>query len=217
MLGLIAKDICLLKQRARFFIILLIIGIAYSLYTDPVFVVGYLIFICAMFASSTVSYDEFDNCYPFLMTLPVTPRIYVMEKYVFGLLMTFGSFLISCALYYTGTIYQHHTIALRDDIFNLLMLVPLPMVILSILLPIIFKFGYERSRMIFLLLGGGTAIFCFGISYLIKKLSITLPSWIRNLDSLTPVQCCVIAWLFGILIVSISICISIHFMKKKEL
>lgn len=36
-----------------------------------------------MFTATTISYDGFDNCYLFLMTLPVTRKKYVNEKYLF--------------------------------------------------------------------------------------------------------------------------------------
>ena len=62
--------------------------------TDATFVSGYISIVFAMFAISTISYDEYDNGNAFLFTLPFSRKEYVLSKYVFGgALCLFGSLL----------------------------------------------------------------------------------------------------------------------------
>ena len=93
MKGLLIKDFKLLKNQKNFFIILIAIVIGMSAYMEDVsFIIGYLTFICSMFTLSSISYDEFDNGYAFLFSLPITRKGYVLEKYSFGLIVG----IISC-------------------------------------------------------------------------------------------------------------------------
>ena len=79
------KDLCLLLQRSRAMIIMVGVGVIIGFSTDGGFLIGYLTMISAILSIGTISYDEFDNGYPFLLTLPVTRKSYVMAKYLFCL------------------------------------------------------------------------------------------------------------------------------------
>ena len=89
MKGMLIKDFRILKYQGKtLFLMLLVVAVLMNLITDvgPTFIVGYITIIFSLFTVTTVSYDEFDNCYLFLMTLPVTRKNYVNEKYLFALL-----------------------------------------------------------------------------------------------------------------------------------
>ena len=81
MKGLMIKDFRLMFRRKRSFIFILLCGFIVNFSTDAEFFVGWLMLIGSLFALSTIAYDEHDNCYPFLMTLPITRKGYVIEKY----------------------------------------------------------------------------------------------------------------------------------------
>lgn len=51
--------------------------------------------ICSMFSLSTISYDEFDNGNAFLFSLPITRKGYVIEKYIFGIMLGVISLILS--------------------------------------------------------------------------------------------------------------------------
>ena len=53
-------------------ILLIVIGMI-SFTEDVSFPLGFLTFALSLFTLSTISYDEFDNGYAFLFTLPITP------------------------------------------------------------------------------------------------------------------------------------------------
>ena len=86
MRGLICKDLRLMLVQKNFFIMLAFVAfVCMAALDDPAFVVMYVTLIFTSFLLSTMSYDEFDNGYPFLFTLPITRKLYVQEKYVLGM------------------------------------------------------------------------------------------------------------------------------------
>lgn len=81
MRGLICKDLRLMLVQKNFFIMLAFVAfVCMAALDDPAFVVMYVTLIFASFLMSTMSYDEFDNGYPFLFTLPISRKLYVQEK-----------------------------------------------------------------------------------------------------------------------------------------
>ena len=88
MTGLLIKDFRLLKVQKNFFTLIVFILLGMILFSeDNFFAVSFATFIFSLFSTSTVSYDEFDNGNPFLFSLPVTRKGYVLEKYCFGLIL----------------------------------------------------------------------------------------------------------------------------------
>ena len=91
MKGLLIKDFKLMKEQKNFLLIILIITIGMSLFTNDLsFALGFLTFIVSLFSLSTTSYDEFDNGNAFLFTLPITRSKYVIEKYYLSMILGIG-------------------------------------------------------------------------------------------------------------------------------
>ena len=72
MKGLFVKDIELMKQQKQFFILVVVMEVILNLAGSGSvsFATGYFTIVTAIFAITTISYDEFDNGLAFLMTLP---------------------------------------------------------------------------------------------------------------------------------------------------
>ena len=81
MRGLICKDLRLMMVQKNFLIMLAAVAlVSLAAMDDPMFVIMYMTLIFTSFILSTMSYDEFDNGFPFLFTLPITRKLYVREK-----------------------------------------------------------------------------------------------------------------------------------------
>ncbi len=91
--GLMEKDLRILLQRKQVFLIFIVLAVFLCMTQGSVFVVGYLPLISVMLAVGTISYDEFDNGYPFLMTLPITRKTDAAEKYLFCLFTVLGAWI----------------------------------------------------------------------------------------------------------------------------
>ena len=87
-------------QGRTLFLMLIVVAMIMSLadLSSPSFIVSYITIIFSFFTATTVSYDEYDNCYLFLMTLPVTRKGYVNEKYVFGFISTCTAWLVGVTI-----------------------------------------------------------------------------------------------------------------------
>ena len=80
--GLLIKDLCLMGEiRKLLLIILFVTAIFIFNGTSSTFLTGYIMIIIAFLVGMTISYDEMNNGLAFLMTLPVTRRQYVAEKF----------------------------------------------------------------------------------------------------------------------------------------
>ena len=100
MKGLLIKDIRLLKGQSTILLALLVLVAVFMGVVSDVssfFVVAYITIFFSIFVASTISYDEYDNGYLFLMTLPVTRKKYVNEKYIFGILISIFAWCVGMA------------------------------------------------------------------------------------------------------------------------
>ena len=96
MRGLICKDLRLMMVQKNFLIMLAAVAlVSLAAMDDPMFVIMYMTLIFTSFILSTMSYDEFDNGFPFLFTLPITRKLYVREKYVLALLSGAAAWVLS--------------------------------------------------------------------------------------------------------------------------
>lgn len=148
MRAMLIKDVNLLKGQKQFFGALLVMIILFTvIQSDPTFSITYTTFMFAILTMTTMSYDDFENGMCYLLTLPVSRREYVTEKYIFGVLSSLcgciGASLVTVAAgYIKGTAYpwEEWTATVISCTFLLSL-------VLSVTTPIQLKFGSEKSRM----------------------------------------------------------------------
>lgn len=140
MRGLLIKDYRLLwNQRRTFGIMMLIWMIVVVTNTNPVFAVSYLIFICSIMAINTISYDQHENGITFLLSLPVSRKQYVREKYLL--------FLINLA---AAVLFSVLFILIPGNIEGTVVVYLIGMVVLaiSLMMPVSLIFGAEKGRLV---------------------------------------------------------------------
>ena len=150
MKGLFVKDIELMKQQKQFFILVVVMEVILNLAGSGSvsFATGYFTIVTAIFAITTISYDEFDNGLAFLMTLPVTRKQYVAEKYLLGAGLTAVAWGIATI---TGVICKGVAElqgCLSETIIGSLIDIPLALLMLAVSLPLVIHFGAEKGRYI---------------------------------------------------------------------
>jgi len=95
MKGLLIKDLKLIKRRGIF---LLLVVAVYSIFQlgsgNSEMGVGFATLMVGAFSFTAITYDEYENGMPFLLTLPVKRKDYVREKYVFAFLIITATWLI---------------------------------------------------------------------------------------------------------------------------
>ena len=147
MLGLIKKDFLLIKANLKSMIIIFVIYImlAFQGTFDVTFIIpliGIMLFI------STFSYDDFNNWNSYAVTLPNGRKNVVRAKYIASIILTIilaaVALTIGIGISYTKT----NSINLDEIISSLMGTMLSSIIIISLLYPIVFKFGATNGRII---------------------------------------------------------------------
>ena len=217
MKGLIIKDFSLLKNQKIFFIAIVILALITLIAgMDPMFIVSYTTLVLSMFTLSTLSYDEYDNGYPFLFSLPITRKTYVIEKYAFGFLISFGTWMVTLLL---STLYQLIKTSNFDIAAWLLSCaVFLVMIVFlnSLMIPLQLKFGGEKGKIAIFGVFIMVAILGFVIAQVSELLGI---DWMLILNQLSNMNLYILmAAVAGVAILSvpISFAFSLKIMNHKQ-
>lgn len=218
MKGLFIKDFCLLRNQKQFFGILLVMVIMFSmLYANPSFILSYMVIMFSVVTITTISYDEAENGMAYIMTLPVSRKEYVREKYILTLVMVVSGFLIASA-FTAASVFLRRNIEFSFEEWCAVGIscTLIAACSLSILLPVEFKFGAEKSRMAYMAVfvcGFGGAVL---IAKLCKLAGIDINEVLNSIfeEHLTTVIAGIL--IFAAVIVIISYRISVHVMTKRE-
>lgn len=213
MKGLLAKDVALFMQRKKSFIFIAAWAVVMCFAIDDggSFVLGWITIIVSMFAVSSITYDEYDNCYPFLMSLPVTPKIYAVEKYVFGFICGIVSWVFGAAIYMIQGLVTKSLGNPAEAILTMLAFIPIFVLFNDISLPIDLKFGTEKGRTYILIFMAAV----FGIVFIIGK--YLRPDLAQlNLEEITGPVFVGGLFLVSAIATAISVALSIGIMNKKE-
>ena len=216
MKGLFVKDIELMKQQKQFFILVVVMGVILNLAGGSgsvSFATGYFTIVTAIFAITTISYDEFDNGLAFLMTLPVTRKQYVAEKYLLGAGLTAVAWGIATI---TGVICKGVAElqgCLSETIIGSLIDIPLALLMLAVSLPLVIHFGAEKGRYIAMVMW---AIIFVVVYILIKTMGLSadaVDAWLNGLNRGMVLAGVV---LFTVIVYMGSFGIGVRLMEKKE-
>lgn len=152
MKGLLVKDLQYMLSQKTFFIMIITLGIALSFLTASAgFVVGYIVFILGFFTLNTITFDEMENGFAYLFTLPISRKIYVLEKYIYGILASVIATVVAVTLGVASNfiIHQGET---TDILITGAVSFGLVCVFLALNLPIHLRFQGEKARMVLVML-----------------------------------------------------------------
>ncbi len=213
MKSLLVKDFSLMMQRGRVLLFLVIWGVGMTFVMDSSsFVVGWIVCIAAITSLSTISYDEYDNCMPFLLSLPVTRRGYAVEKYLFSVLFGAGFWVLSLGIVVVCGLFNGKGYSLTEDLPGMVLILALTFFILAVSIPPQLKWGAEKGRIVMLLI---YAVFGAG-AFLLSRFGDSLSGIGARLSAL-PMWGVVLGVLgLGAVLTVLSALISIHIMEKKE-
>lgn len=147
MLGLIKKDFLLIKANSKSMAIIFVIYLmlAFQGTFDVTFIVpliGIMLFI------STFSYDDFNNWNSYAVTLPDGRKNVVRAKYIASIILTIVLGILSLAIGVGIGYAKTNSINLDEIISSLMGTILSSVIIISLLYPIVFKFGATNGRII---------------------------------------------------------------------
>lgn len=219
MKGLLIKDFQLAKTQGKMLLIVaLVIGVFMEIAgMSEGFVTGYITIIMSVFAATSISYDEYENCFSFLLVLPVSRKEYVNEKYVFSGILIFSAWLVGLTVGSVFRIIRGEPVLSAEWLAGCFSYITVAVVFLSLMLPLRLKFEGEKGRVVLpitiaamgiLIYGGVKLANLVGIDVTgssIKVLNQMGAAGIMAMLVIIPVAAAVISW----------IC-SRHILEKKE-
>ena len=214
MRGLFEKDFRLLCQNRQTLVLFLMMAGFLGLTQNGTFVLGYLSFMFSILLTSTISYDEMDQGFEFLMTLPVTPKTYVQEKYGFCTVGVIFSVILSGIIYLTAKGIHGEQILLGEELLTVLIFVPIVWCVIAIMVPIQLKFGAEKGRIAILMVYGGSAFLLYFVLKWIGEENVKLMT--NFLNQWKPEALVLGGFLLSGLVLVISYGISRRIMEQKE-
>lgn len=157
MLGLIKKDLLMLRSNFRLWIILLFIYIAISFQGETNFMF-LLPFMSIVTMLSTFSYDNYNKWDAYVITLPDGRKNSVKAKYIATILLIVVTIVIITILSLIITYARTKVIDFENIFDNLLGAIFATTLLQSFMYPTIYKFGVEKARMVIFILILGIAV-----------------------------------------------------------
>lgn len=213
MSGLILKDLYVMKSMGRSYVLMFaVFGVltAMGLYDGMSFVSFLMVMMLIMLPINTFAYDEQAKWDRYAVATPAGRKGVVGSKYLFtALLLVVG--LVLCAVLQTGMFLfgKHGTDTLPEMLATAVSVVSVGGMVNALLLPLIFKFGTQKSR-IFLMICVGLLV--AGVVILLGVISdagVDLSRAMGVAAGLFPILC------VGLLVISYFISLGIY--GKKEL
>lgn len=219
MKGLMTKDFRLFLHQKRFFMVIMFIALIFAFSSDSSFVIFYMTFIGGVFVMSTISYDEFNNGMPFLMTLPITRKTYAREKYVFGIasgLIMWGIGVASALVGWLISRSKGGMTDINEIIVQAAVSIPVLIIIISVMIPIQLKFGSEKGRMVWFIAAAVIILAGFGMEAIADMTGIDMSGIAEALSKISGNVILIILAVTTVIVLLISIAISSIIMEKKE-
>ncbi len=216
MFGLIEKDLRLTFARKQTLLIFFIMALVMGISMDGSFIVGYLTMLAAVISIGTISYDEYDNGFAFLMTLPFGRKTYVREKYLFCLIMSTAAWCIGAVLYFIGNTVRRSGVNMVEELPMLIALIPVMYLSSALMIPIQLKYGSEKSRIALFILFGCIAVLIFGAKTFFSSMENPITELIQTIENLSPTVILLTVITVCALASGVSYMLSIRIMGKKE-
>lgn len=222
MKGLLVKDIHMLLQQKNILMMILLLSVLLNFSMENTFAVGYLTFVGSFFIINSITYDEYENGFSFLFTLPIRRNTYVRSKYIFAVLACLLFWLTGCVITLAYCLVKNQFGKMQGGMMEACIYLPLILIFLAVMLPILFKFGSEKGRIVM------AVVFCacILIGYLVGNMvtgqaGVYLETFMQKLDQLLvrPEWRWILAGAIGagtVIILGISYWVSIAVMRQKE-
>ena len=167
MIGMIKKDMLMVKNNAKSMLVTIMLYVFYTLMFDMD--MSFLLpFMALMISISTFQYDDYNGWHAFVSTLPFGRVNVVKSKYVTTLVLIIVTTIIGILFHFlisNQVIIGEYFSRLAGEIVAMIFM-------MSVLFPILFKYGAEKGRLAMMVIG----ISIVGIVLLVTKfIQIDIP------------------------------------------
>lgn len=206
MKGLILKDFLNFKnQQGKTFLILIAVYFLMALQMhSSSFFAALWVMLGATLPISSIAYDEKAKWEKYALTMPISRKELVTSKYALSFLFIIAGNLISMPV-----IYIIDGCFGMENLLIFLILVAIGVIFNSIMLPFVFKFGSENSRIIMILV----VAIPFLIGYILQKMNVNVVSFLDAHEKIIGIT----GGVGAVLICLISYFLSVWIMERKEI
>ena len=163
MKGLLLKDLYMTGKYCKPYIFIVILFTILSGYTTQVFMHIYPLVFVSMIPFTLGAYDEKSKWNIYCDTFPVSRKTVVSSRYVLTLIFVGATLILSIVSYIVSTFISNGFDA-RSYLSIVAMMLLVSFVNTSVILPIYFKFGTEKARIIYMVGVGATTGITMGVS-----------------------------------------------------
>ncbi len=207
--SLILKDFISLKSYGK--TLAIIIGF-FTLVTftndEPSFLSGMIILLMSMLPITSFSYDQHAKWDLFSQTLPMSRKQLVMSKYALGIITIGIGVLLATLFNVVVALVKSIEVDLRYLIEANGFIALAALLFLSILIPLVYKFGVEKSRMLMIVVLAIPSVLVIGL----PKDVVTIPM----LDEIRPAILFVSGLVCVGFVMFLSYVISVRIYMKKD-
>lgn len=151
MTGLLRKDFLEIRTSLRIYLILAVIYTLFAFGTKEI--IGMAAFVQFFFSTVTLNcftYDEAVGWNRFCSATPMARRTTVSARYIFALLVTLSAFGLGLLMLVISTV-VHGSKGTLEQLAILVLCLAVSIIMQSITLPICYRYGVERSRIILMI------------------------------------------------------------------
>ncbi|MBR6664105.1 MAG: ABC-2 transporter permease [Lachnospiraceae bacterium] len=217
MKGLLVKDFRFLLGQKSSFLVFIGIGLYFLLTgVDVSFAMIFTVMMASIVATSSISYDNFDNGMAFLLTLPIQKKTYVLSKYILSLLvvLVMGGVIILLAVIGANMGMEH--LNLTDLKGALVVAGVFATVLLAFMIPIYIIFGGEKARVAMIAVYGIAAAIVLLVKALVGDVEAAANELFAKLSALSNWQLALLGVGIMVVLLAVSMIISMIGLEKKE-
>lgn len=214
MKGLLLKDLAFIKLQAKALILIFALVIYMLLEGSHfVFVIAYVNVAFTMYVITTINYDYFENGCAFLLTLPISKKLYVSEKYVLAFLAACCGFLADIVFMLVAHFLKEgYVFSIDNFIFSLAYALG-SLIFIALMLPIELQYGPEKARIAMIVV---VAVMFAGV-YILGGIGLfDLTGVTTQLLSLEKIVLLGIVGVAVVIALGVSYLLSCRLMEKKE-
>ena len=210
MKGLLLKDWYVIFKQGKVMFLFVLLYLILGALGENTFFGAFAVLFLSLLPITVMGFDERSKWDRFAVTLPVTRKQLVLEKYLFSLIALGAGAALYLVFTIAGSAFVHRSTDLAELLGVLAPMLSVSLIFSAVNFPMMFKLGVEKGRLWFILIIALLGAILGGLLAMRSNEGGSLPPWLNGqlLWLLLPVS---------LLLFAISYPLSVRIYEKREL
>ena len=209
MRGLLYKDFLILKRNLLSYLVVIVVFLLTGIVQkDASFFTSMIVMLSTMLVTSSISFDDLAHWDKYALSLPISRRTLVAGKYVLAL-VSLACGIVASLLGITLIRVLFPQQPLIPQFVAIAMITCVAILFLSIMLPVIYRFGVEKSR--FLMMALFVLPFLFVV--FLSQFDLSLPALPTSKQDIAFTAGCIVVILAALFYLSYRLSVRIYCQK----